>query len=178
MPCSLFCTISFVYHLTCFVPTPQVRGPSCARMFSDYLSESKEDSGIKNIMVLERGFNGWEISGQPVCHCKDAPCKGTCSWSSGLPSGPFLLSFWMICDSASLLSWSFLIEMMMHNNPLNSTMACLETFHLQIYDTSFFRWYMYTVYLNCYMHTMHAVPSVKNLLKMYREVWTCLYHLN
>ena len=57
----------------------QVRGPSCARMFSDYLSESKEDSGIKNIMVLERGFNGWEISGQPVCHCKDAPCKGTCS---------------------------------------------------------------------------------------------------
>ncbi|KAM3403170.1 hypothetical protein ACQJBY_006742 [Aegilops geniculata] len=57
----------------------QVRGPSCARMFSDYLSESKEDLGIKNIMVLERGFNGWEISGQPVCHCKDAPCKGTCS---------------------------------------------------------------------------------------------------
>lgn len=57
----------------------QVRGPSCARMFSDYLSESKEDSGIKNIMVLERGFNGWEISGQPVCNCKDAPCKGTCS---------------------------------------------------------------------------------------------------
>ncbi|KAM0905584.1 hypothetical protein ACQ4PT_017291 [Festuca glaucescens] len=56
----------------------QVRGPSCARMFSDYLSESKEDSGIKNIMVLERGFNGWEVSGQPVCSCKDAPCKGTC----------------------------------------------------------------------------------------------------
>ncbi|KAL6641419.1 hypothetical protein ACP70R_019600 [Stipagrostis hirtigluma subsp. patula] len=57
----------------------QVRGPSCARMFAEYLSESKEDSGIKNIMVLERGFNGWELSGQPVCHCTDAHCKGTCS---------------------------------------------------------------------------------------------------
>uniref|UniRef100_A0A0A9NZH5 arsenate reductase (glutathione/glutaredoxin) n=1 Tax=Arundo donax TaxID=35708 RepID=A0A0A9NZH5_ARUDO len=57
----------------------QVRGPSCARMFSDYLSETKEDSGIKNIMVLERGFNGWEVSGQPVCRCTDAPCKGTCA---------------------------------------------------------------------------------------------------
>ncbi|RLN41241.1 hypothetical protein C2845_PM01G20560 [Panicum miliaceum] len=55
----------------------QVRGPTCARMFSDYLSETKEDSGIKNIMVLERGFNGWEVSGQPVCRCTDAPCKGT-----------------------------------------------------------------------------------------------------
>uniref|UniRef100_J3N4L7 arsenate reductase (glutathione/glutaredoxin) n=1 Tax=Oryza brachyantha TaxID=4533 RepID=J3N4L7_ORYBR len=56
----------------------KVRGPSCAKMFSDYLSENKEESGIKNIMVLERGFNGWEHSGQPVCRCTDAPCKGTC----------------------------------------------------------------------------------------------------
>jgi Cdc25 family phosphatase len=32
-------------------------------MFSDYLSETKKDSGIKNIMVLELGFNGWEGSG-------------------------------------------------------------------------------------------------------------------
>ncbi|WVZ57525.1 hypothetical protein U9M48_007902 [Paspalum notatum var. saurae] len=55
----------------------QVRGPKCARMFSDYLSEAKDDSAIKNVMVLERGFNGWEASGQPVCRCTDAPCKGT-----------------------------------------------------------------------------------------------------
>nr|ACR34694.1 unknown [Zea mays] len=62
-----------------FIFALQVRGPTCARMFSDYLSETKEDSGIKNIMVLERGFNGWEVSGQPVCSCTDAHCKGTCS---------------------------------------------------------------------------------------------------
>lgn len=122
-------------------------------------------------MVLERGFNGWEISGQPVCHCKDAPCKGTCSWSSGLPSGPFLFSFWMICDPASLLSWSFLIETLMHNNPLNSAMACLETFHLQIHDIFFQMIYVYGI-----SKLLHAyVPCVKNLLKMYREVWRCLY---
>uniref|UniRef100_A0A0D9XM38 arsenate reductase (glutathione/glutaredoxin) n=1 Tax=Leersia perrieri TaxID=77586 RepID=A0A0D9XM38_9ORYZ len=58
----------------------KVRGPSCAKMFSDYLADqTKDGSGVKNIMVLERGFNGWEISGQPVCRCTDAPCKGTCS---------------------------------------------------------------------------------------------------
>ncbi|KAF8780272.1 hypothetical protein HU200_001948 [Digitaria exilis] len=57
----------------------KVRGPSCAQMFHDYLSEAKEDSGIKNIMVLERGFNGWELSGRPICRCKDTPCKGVCS---------------------------------------------------------------------------------------------------
>ncbi|CAN6300240.1 unnamed protein product, partial [Urochloa humidicola] len=56
----------------------QVRGPTCAKMFSHYLGETKEDSGIKNIMILEHGFNGWEVSGQPVCRCTDAPCKGTC----------------------------------------------------------------------------------------------------
>ncbi|KAM0889231.1 hypothetical protein ACQ4PT_027805 [Festuca glaucescens] len=57
----------------------QVRGPTCARMFSDYLSETKEDSAVKSITVLERGFNGWELSGRPVCRCKDALCKGVCS---------------------------------------------------------------------------------------------------
>nr|CAB3502280.1 unnamed protein product [Digitaria exilis] len=57
----------------------KVRGPSCAQMFHDYLSKAKEDSGIKNIMVLERGFNGWELSGRPICRCKDTPCKGVCS---------------------------------------------------------------------------------------------------
>lgn len=56
-----------------------MRGPSCAQMYLDYLSEADEDSDVKNIMVLERGFNGWELSGRPVCRCKDAPCKGVCS---------------------------------------------------------------------------------------------------
>ncbi|KAM7255138.1 hypothetical protein ACFE04_020379 [Oxalis oulophora] len=54
----------------------QVRGPKCARRFANYLEELKDNAGIKNIMVLERGFNGWEASGQPVCRCTDVPCKG------------------------------------------------------------------------------------------------------
>ncbi|XP_068645963.1 dual specificity phosphatase Cdc25 [Aristolochia californica] len=54
----------------------QVRGPSCARFFADYLSEVKEDTGIKKIVVLERGFSGWEASGRPVCLCTEIPCKG------------------------------------------------------------------------------------------------------
>ncbi|KAK9291098.1 hypothetical protein L1049_009285 [Liquidambar formosana] len=54
----------------------QVRGPTCARRVVDYLAEKKEDAGIKNILVLERGFNGWEASGRPVCRCTDIPCKG------------------------------------------------------------------------------------------------------
>ncbi|KAF3319784.1 arsenate reductase 2.2 [Carex littledalei] len=57
----------------------QVRGPTCARLFLDHLSESKEDMDIKNVMVLERGFNGWQHAGRPVCTCTDSPCKGTCS---------------------------------------------------------------------------------------------------
>lgn len=54
----------------------QVRGPSCARMFLEYLSQSKDSSGIKNVMVLERGFNGWQTSGRPVCRCTGTPCNG------------------------------------------------------------------------------------------------------
>ncbi|EOY07946.1 hypothetical protein QUC31_011080 [Theobroma cacao] len=57
----------------------QVRGPTCARRFANYLEEMKEDVGIKNILVLERGFNGWEASGRPVCRCTDVPCKGECA---------------------------------------------------------------------------------------------------
>ncbi|KAA8516579.1 hypothetical protein F0562_016915 [Nyssa sinensis] len=57
----------------------QVRGPKCARRLADYLVETKEDMGIKNIMVLERGFNGWEASGRPVCRCTEIPCKGDCA---------------------------------------------------------------------------------------------------
>lgn len=53
----------------------QVRGPKCARRLANYLDEVKEDTGIKNIFVLERGFNGWESSGRPVCRCTDIPCK-------------------------------------------------------------------------------------------------------
>lgn len=54
----------------------QVRGPKCARRLTDYLAELKQDMGIKNILVLERGYNGWEASGRPVCRCTDNPCKG------------------------------------------------------------------------------------------------------
>ncbi|XP_047311965.1 dual specificity phosphatase Cdc25 [Impatiens glandulifera] len=53
----------------------QVRGPKCARRLADYLGNVKDDAGIKNIMVLERGYNGWEASGKPVCKCSDNPCK-------------------------------------------------------------------------------------------------------
>ncbi|PKI35443.1 hypothetical protein CRG98_044158 [Punica granatum] len=53
----------------------QVRGPTCARRLASYLEEVKEDVGIKDILVLERGFNGWESSGRPVCRCTDIPCK-------------------------------------------------------------------------------------------------------
>ncbi|KAG5243311.1 dual specificity phosphatase Cdc [Salix suchowensis] len=53
----------------------QVRGPTCARRLANYLEEVKEDGGIKNIMVLERGFNGWEAASRPVCRCTNTPCK-------------------------------------------------------------------------------------------------------
>ncbi|KAF6171452.1 hypothetical protein GIB67_017976 [Kingdonia uniflora] len=54
----------------------QVRGPSCARKLVDYIAAMKEDAGIQNVLVLERGFNGWEASGRPVCRCTNIPCKG------------------------------------------------------------------------------------------------------
>ncbi|XP_043703809.1 dual specificity phosphatase Cdc25-like [Telopea speciosissima] len=54
----------------------QVRGPACARKLVDYLTEMGEDVGLKNVLVLERGFNGWEPSGRPVCSCTDINCKG------------------------------------------------------------------------------------------------------
>ncbi|WOL10704.1 arsenate reductase 2.2 [Canna indica] len=57
----------------------KVRGPSCARMFADYLSEMKEDAGINKVMILERGFNGWHGSGRPVCRCTAIPCTGECT---------------------------------------------------------------------------------------------------
>ncbi|XP_051152473.1 dual specificity phosphatase Cdc25-like [Andrographis paniculata] len=53
----------------------QVRGPTCARRFADYLAEIK-DVGVKNIMVLESGYKGWEASGKPICRCLEVPCKG------------------------------------------------------------------------------------------------------
>ncbi|GMN39236.1 hypothetical protein TIFTF001_008463 [Ficus carica] len=54
----------------------QVRGPTCARKLVNYLKDVKDDAGIKNVLVLERGFNGWEASGHPVCRCNMKPCKG------------------------------------------------------------------------------------------------------
>ncbi|KAL0736689.1 hypothetical protein Bca4012_012899 [Brassica carinata] len=56
-----------------------VRGPTRARRLVNYLDEKKEETGIKNIMILERGFNGWEAAGKPVCRCADVPCKGDCA---------------------------------------------------------------------------------------------------
>ncbi|XP_047956695.1 arsenate reductase 2.2 isoform X2 [Salvia hispanica] len=53
----------------------QVRGPKCARRFAEYVADAK-DLGVKDIVVLERGFNGWESSGRPVCRCNNIPCKG------------------------------------------------------------------------------------------------------
>ncbi|GAA0158812.1 protein phosphatase [Lithospermum erythrorhizon] len=53
----------------------QVRGPKCARRFSDYVSEINDEMGIKNVMILERGYNGWEASGRPVCRCTNNACK-------------------------------------------------------------------------------------------------------
>ncbi|KAJ3681901.1 hypothetical protein LUZ60_014474 [Juncus effusus] len=57
----------------------QVRGPTCARAFMNYLSEAKKESDIKNIMILERGFNGWQYLKKPVCTCTDSPCKAACA---------------------------------------------------------------------------------------------------
>ncbi|CAM8894740.1 unnamed protein product [Rhodiola kirilowii] len=54
----------------------QVRGPRCARRFADYLSEVKDETGVKNVMILERGYNGWEASGHSICRCNEVPCKG------------------------------------------------------------------------------------------------------
>ncbi|MQL78752.1 hypothetical protein Taro_011197 [Colocasia esculenta] len=70
------CALSKVLPIISPLSVPRVRGPSCARMFLDYLSETKEGAGIHKVMILERGFNGWEASGKPVCRCTDLPCKG------------------------------------------------------------------------------------------------------
>ncbi|KAI0499531.1 hypothetical protein KFK09_017735 [Dendrobium nobile] len=58
-----------------FLRSNEVRGPACAQTFVDYLSKMNEDPGIKEVMVLERGFNGWQASGRVVCNCTDVPCK-------------------------------------------------------------------------------------------------------
>lgn len=57
----------------------QVRGPTCARKFVNYISEVNEDVGIKNVMVLEHGYNGWEASDRPVCRCTEITCSGECA---------------------------------------------------------------------------------------------------
>ncbi|GAB4856609.1 cell division cycle- protein [Ancistrocladus abbreviatus] len=57
----------------------QVRGPKCARRLLEYVTDFEKEAGIKSIMVLEHGFNGWEASGRPVCRCTDNPCKAETS---------------------------------------------------------------------------------------------------
>lgn len=85
MPKTDYCRLPeelYESHL-CFVAKPiilqwmllQVRGPTCARRLATYLT-GVENEEIKNILVLERGFNGWEASGRPVCRCTGIPCKG------------------------------------------------------------------------------------------------------
>ncbi|GLJ06532.1 hypothetical protein SUGI_0041280 [Cryptomeria japonica] len=56
----------------------KVRGPSCARMLAENLSENPlaGSSSIQKILILERGFNGWQAAGHPVCQCKELICKG------------------------------------------------------------------------------------------------------
>ncbi|KAJ8754022.1 hypothetical protein K2173_001920 [Erythroxylum novogranatense] len=54
----------------------QVRGPNCARMFANYLEERNDDGGIRNIMVLENGYNGWLATGKPICRCTSTSCDG------------------------------------------------------------------------------------------------------
>ncbi|KAL3646813.1 cell division cycle-related protein [Castilleja foliolosa] len=56
----------------------QIRGPKCAQKFAEYLYDVN-DEGVKNIMVLERGYNGWEASGSPVCRCTKVSCTGECN---------------------------------------------------------------------------------------------------
>ena len=51
--------------------SPQVRGPKCARYFSE---EQGEKAGPK-VVVLRNGFNSWAESGRPVCTCSGAECK-------------------------------------------------------------------------------------------------------
>ncbi|PWA36778.1 rhodanese/Cell cycle control phosphatase superfamily protein [Artemisia annua] len=63
----------------------QVRGPKCARRFADYLAQGKNDAGIKSIMILERGYNGWEASGNPVCRCSGPTCTGSLGAKRNIP---------------------------------------------------------------------------------------------
>ncbi|KAF3778713.1 Dual specificity phosphatase [Nymphaea thermarum] len=54
----------------------QVRGPSCARKFARYLENVNDDINIKEIMILEGGFNRWSDRRRPVCRCSEVLCKG------------------------------------------------------------------------------------------------------
>ncbi|KAK6126246.1 hypothetical protein DH2020_040018 [Rehmannia glutinosa] len=50
-------------------------GPKCARRLAEYLDDAK-DAGVKNIMVLERGYNGWEASGKACLSLHRGPLQG------------------------------------------------------------------------------------------------------
>ncbi|RVW12986.1 Dual specificity phosphatase Cdc25 [Vitis vinifera] len=73
--CALSQVGGFIIRFVLGVHFDQVRGPTCARRLATYLT-GVENEEIKNILVLERGFNGWEASGRPVCRCTSIPCKG------------------------------------------------------------------------------------------------------
>ncbi|KAL8508740.1 hypothetical protein ACS0TY_016095 [Phlomoides rotata] len=70
--------VFFFYVADSLLSNIMVRGPKCAQRFAEYVGDAKV-MGVKNIMVLERGYNGWEASGRPVCRCSDVPCKADCA---------------------------------------------------------------------------------------------------
>lgn len=58
----------------------QVRGPTCARNLNEHLNKAVSEGNLEkvpNIVVLERGFNGWAESGRPVCSCQGLVCTHT-----------------------------------------------------------------------------------------------------
>jgi len=64
------CHLVVMFHV-------QVRGPTCARVFSEHLNKAVSEGNlvkVRDIVVLEHGFNGWAKSGRPVCSCSDLVC--------------------------------------------------------------------------------------------------------
>ncbi|KAJ7561756.1 hypothetical protein O6H91_03G040200 [Diphasiastrum complanatum] len=56
----------------------QIRGPTCARLFSDHLNRNTsvdKVGSVPRIYVLQRGFNGWAAAGHPVCYCGEQNCQ-------------------------------------------------------------------------------------------------------
>ncbi len=57
----------------------QVRGPICAQILCDHLNTTSVNEGLMDkvpkVVVLERGFDGWEMAGRPVCSCTGMVCN-------------------------------------------------------------------------------------------------------